>query len=120
MRHQTTHLWFIELPDYFTRLFYQHVSARSVKSTLGPVSTKRQHQCCNDACDSVLIENNGVTPRMDLQPIFKQFTIFNENRIASVIPTLMLRLDVNGPLCEMLGEIEPPKQTVSCLDILFI
>ena len=96
------------------------MSARSVKSTLGPVSTKRQRQRCNDACDSVLIENNGVTPRMDLQPIFKQFTIFNENRIASVIPASTLRLGVNGPLRETLGEIEPPKRTVSRLDILFI
>ena len=28
----------------------------------GPIYTKRQHQRCDDACNSVLIENNGVTP----------------------------------------------------------
>ena len=28
---------------------------------LGPVYTKRQHQCCDHASNAVLIETNGVT-----------------------------------------------------------
>ena len=29
---------------------------------LGPVYTKRQHECCDHASNAVLIENNEVTP----------------------------------------------------------
>ena len=56
-----------------------------------------QHQCCDDACDSVLIENNGAAPEWGLQPFPRDSTAFSENRIASVITTLMLTLGVNEP-----------------------
>ena len=40
-------------------------------SSLGPVYSKLQRQLCDDARNSVLIENNGVTPGWGLQPIFE-------------------------------------------------
>ena len=45
-------------------------------SFLGPIYTKRQRQRCDDACDSVLIENNRVAPEWGLQPIFKRLLCF--------------------------------------------
>ena len=57
---------------------------------------------CDDACNSVLIENNIVTPDWVYNPFSSDSTVFNENRIASVITAmsaaLMLTLGVNGPL----------------------
>ena len=68
------------------------------KVHLGPVYTKRQRQCCNDACDSVLIENSGVACKWVVNPFWSDTTVFNENRIASVIAGLTLTLGINGPL----------------------
>ena len=45
-------------------------------------------QLCNDACDSVLIENNGVAPEWGCNLFSSDSTNFNENRIASVIAEL--------------------------------
>ena len=67
-------------------------------SALGPVYTKRQRQHCDDACDSVLIENNRVAPEWSCNPFSSNSTVFNENRITSVIAALTLMLGVNGPL----------------------
>ena len=67
-------------------------------SSLGPVYTKRQRQRCDDACDSVLIENNGVTPEWVCNPFSSDSTVFNKNRIASIITALTLTLGVNRPL----------------------
>ena len=50
--------------------------------------------------DSVLIENNGVTPEWGCNPFSSNSIVFNENNIASVIrvvTVLMLMLGVNGP-----------------------
>ena len=58
---------------------------------LGPVYTKRQRQRCDDTCDSVLIENNGVTPDWGYNPFSSDSTVFNENRIVSVIAALTLK-----------------------------
>ena len=68
------------------------------KTPLGPVYTKRQRQCCDDACDSVLIENNGVAPEWVRNPFSSDSTVLNENKIASIIAALTLPLGVNGPL----------------------
>ena len=65
---------------------------------LGPVYTKRQCQCCDDTCDSVLIENSRVAPEWVCNPFSSDSTVFNENGIASVIAALTLTLGVNGPL----------------------
>ena len=54
-------------------------------------------QLCDDARDSVLIENNGVAPEWVCNQFSSDFTVFNENGIASVIATLTLTLGVNGP-----------------------
>ena len=67
------------------------------KVTIRARYTKRQRQRFDDACDSVLIENNGVTPESVCNPFQSDSTVFNENRIASVIEALMLMLGVNGP-----------------------
>ena len=67
-------------------------------SLLGPIYTKRQRQRCDDACDSVLIENNRVAPEWGCNLFSSDSFVFNENRIASVITALTLILGVNGPL----------------------
>ena len=65
---------------------------------VGPIYTKRQRQRCDDACDSVLTENNRVAPEWVCNLFSSGSTVFKENRIASVIAVLMLMLGVNGPL----------------------
>ena len=67
-------------------------------SSLGPIYTKRQRERCDDACDSVLVENNRVASEWVWNPFSSDSTVFNENRIASVIAALTLKLGVNGPL----------------------
>ena len=58
---------------------------------LGSVCTKRQRQRCHnsvmsdDASNSVLIENNGVTPEWGCNPFSSDFIVFNDNRITRVI-----------------------------------
>ena len=37
---------------------------------LGPVYTKRQHQCCDHVSNAVLIENNEVAPDFQATPCF--------------------------------------------------
>ena len=69
-----------------------------VKAHLEPIYTKRQRQRCDDACDSVLIENNRVAPEWDCNPFSSDSTVFNEYRIASVKAALTRTLGVNGPL----------------------
>ena len=67
------------------------------KASLGPICTKRQRQRCNNACNSVLIENNGFAPEWGCNLFSSDSTDFNENRIASVIAAFTLTLGVNGP-----------------------
>ena len=65
---------------------------------LHQASASMLRQLCDDACDSVLIEINGITPEWVCNPFSSGSTVFNENRIASVIAVLMLMLGINGPL----------------------
>ena len=64
---------------------------------LGPVYTERQRQCCDDTCNSVLTENNRVTPDWVCNSFSSDSTVFNENSFTSVIATLTLTIGVNGP-----------------------
>ena len=48
-------------------------------------------QLCDDACDSVLIENNGVAPEWGCNLFSSDSNVFNENRIASVLTELSQR-----------------------------
>ena len=63
--------------------------------------TKRQYQRCDDACDSVLMENNGVAPNWVCNPFSSDSIVFNENGITnfiiSVVAALTLTLGTNGP-----------------------
>ena len=70
--------------------------------SLKAIYTKHQRQHCDDACDSALIENNRVAPEWVCNPFSSNSTVFNEDRITSVIAALTLMLDVNGPLPEPL------------------
>ena len=72
---------------------------KSNMAGLGLVYTKCQRQCCDDACDSNLIENNRVAPEWICNPFSSDSTDFNENKIASLIAALTLTLGVNRPLC---------------------
>ena len=60
--------------------------------------TERQRQRCNEASDTALIENNGVTPKWVATPFWSDSIVFNENSIASIVTALTLRLSVNWPL----------------------
>ena len=57
---------------------------------------------CDDACHSVLIENNGATSEWNCNPFSSHTIDFNENRIASIIVELwqcwLLTLGVFIPL----------------------
>ena len=48
-------------------------------------------QLCDDANDTVLIENNWVTPDWDFNPFSSYIIICNENSIISVITELSQR-----------------------------
>ena len=63
-------------------------------TSLRPIYTKRQHQCCSDACDTVLIDHNGVAPKWVTTPFWSDsiFSIhFNESCNTSVLAALTLR-----------------------------
>ena len=61
------------------------------------VSVSMLQQLCDDASDTVLIENN---PEWGCNPSSSDSNVFNEKSIASIIAVLaalMLTLGVNGP-----------------------
>ena len=68
---------------------------RSVTAHIHRVSTSTLRQVCHDTSNSVLIEKNGVTPEYGGNPFSINYTVFNENIIASVIVALMLTIGVN-------------------------
>ena len=65
--------------------------AHSIRARLHQTSASTLRQLCDDANDSVLIENNGVTPEWGYKLFSRDSTDFNENRIASVIAELSQR-----------------------------
>ena len=54
-------------------------------------SASALQQLCDDASDSVLIENNGVTWKWVTTPFWSDSIVCNENRIASIIAELSQR-----------------------------
>ena len=68
---------------------------RRVMAHMHRVSTSTLRQLCHDTSNSVLIEKNGVTPECGGNPFSINYTVFNENIIASVIVALTLTLSVN-------------------------
>ena len=66
----------------------KHVCTAIVRARLHQASASTLQQLCDDACDSVLIENNGVTPEWGCNLFSSDSTDFNENKIASVIAEL--------------------------------
>ena len=58
------------------------------KAHLHHASASMLRELSNDACDSVLIENNGVAPEWGCNLFSSDSTDFNENRIASIIAEL--------------------------------
>ena len=61
----------------------------------GSVYTERQHQLCDDASDTALIENNEVAPKWIATLIWSNSIVVNQDSIASVIPALMLTWALN-------------------------
>ena len=55
-------------------------------------------QLCDEACNSVFIENSGVAQKWVATPFWSDSIVFNENRITSLIAALTLTLGINGPL----------------------
>ena len=66
----------------------KHTCSQGEGVVLGPVYTKRQRQLCNDASNSVPIENNGVTWKWVVTLSWSGSIVFNENSIARVIAAL--------------------------------
>ena len=46
-------------------------------------------QLCDDTSNTVLIENNEVTPKWSCNPFWSDFIVFNENSAVSVIAELL-------------------------------
>ena len=65
-----------------------HPIGPSVRARLHQASASMLRQRCDDACDSVLIENNGVAPEWGCNLFSSDSTYFNENKIVSVIAAL--------------------------------
>ena len=61
------------------------VFSLTLRAHLHQASVSTLRQLCDDASDSVLIENNGVAPEWGCYPFLSDSTDFNENRITSVI-----------------------------------
>ena len=74
---------------YFTFAFVRFRLHQKSASTL--------RQLCNDASNTVLIENNAGAPDWGCNPFPSDSIVFNENKITSVIEELSLMLGVNGP-----------------------
>ena len=66
-------------------------TTNTVGACLHRASASTLPQLCDDACYSVLIENNGVAPDLGCNPFSSDSIIFNENSIASVIAELLQR-----------------------------
>ena len=64
------------------------LSVTRLRARLHQASASTLRQRCDDACDSVLIEINGVTWKWVANPIWSNSVDFNENRIASIIAAL--------------------------------
>ena len=63
---------------------------------LGSVYNKRQ--CCDNASNTVLIENNRVALDWGCNPFLSASIVFNENSNCSVITVLTLAFGVNRSL----------------------
>ena len=68
--------------------FYLNISWSDIplRTRLHQASTSTLRQLCDDASDTVLIENNGVTSDWGCN-----YIVFNENSIPSVITQLLQR-----------------------------
>ena len=62
-----------------------------VRAHLHQASASTLQQLSDDTCNSVLIENNGVTPEWGCSLFSSDSTDFNENIIARVIAELLQR-----------------------------
>ena len=59
-----------------------------VRAHLHQVSVSMLQELCNDASDTVLIENNGVASEWVATPFWSDSIVFNENSVANTIPEL--------------------------------
>ena len=71
---------------------------------LGPVYTDCQHQCCDDASSTVLIENNGVTWKWAATLLWSGSIVFNEKSMASIIAEIFMELHISRHLRFYLNE----------------
>ena len=60
---------------------------------LHQASASTLRQLCDDASDTALVENNGVTPDLGCNPFWSNSIGFNQSLVAA----LTLTLGVNGP-----------------------
>ena len=60
-----------------------------VRARLHQASESIWRQHCNDACDTALIDQKGVAPKLGATPFSSDSILTNENCVTSVIATLM-------------------------------
>ena len=83
---------------FYKHIFFVNKKVMSFWRTFGPLSFRAHlhqasastlQQLCNDASESVV--NNGVSWKWVATPFWSDPVVFNENRIASIIPELLQR-----------------------------
>ena len=57
---------------------------------LGLIYAVRQRQCCENASDPALIENNEVAGYRGCNPFWRDSIVFNQSVIVSVVASLTL------------------------------
>ena len=80
----------------FSSSFY-HCDLEILRAHLYQASVSTLRQLCDDASDTVLMQNNGVARKWVVALFRSDSIVFNENSITSVIAALMLTLGVNEP-----------------------
>ena len=91
-------VWFAlcdAMENIFAYRFYsnsQGTLKRKVTAHLHQASVSLRQCCCDDACDTVLIDHNGVAPKWVATPFSSIYIVVNENCVTSVI-TAMTQTD---------------------------
>ena len=66
----------------------EQTETENIRARLHLASESTLQQLCDDTSNTVLIENNGVTPEWGCNPFSSDSIVFNENSMASVITVL--------------------------------
>ena len=85
-----TTLW-MEMITHTLQFFWISYHTVFLRFHIHRASASTLRQLCDDASNTVLIENNGVIQKWVSTPIWGNSIIFNENRITNLIEELSQR-----------------------------